>query len=296
MRTCPRLQGVSARAARFGPKEFSQLNVMAEQTDSVRNDRPSVLRDLATIYVALAMRDGRDDEDLAGEIAGLLAKWAWDGSIAAALPDVQSAIDVFRRELSASDLVACIQRVRDHSNPNDRRVALQDLISLALEDGAYSSLEARFVGALAREWDVHPEEPEHRLWSVFEADGLAGAWSRVHDLAIVYISLAHGSDRDLTQAEIDAIARKLGEWLPAALPSDVVVVLSEALRRYAEGPEADVVEASVTRIRESVPAHQRDAIISDLEYIAQADNVVLVEERAIIERLTRAWSDGGAPE
>jgi uncharacterized tellurite resistance protein B-like protein len=249
-----------------------------------------VLRDLATIYLIVGSRGGSDESTLEERVAGLLAKWAWDGSVDAATEDVRSAFDQSAGSLDGSVLFECIQRVRDHSAPADRAAAVEDLIALALEDGEYSSLEARFIEAVARTWDVHLAEPDHRLWSIIDGDGPPGSWSRIHDLAIVYIALAHGSDRDLTQPEIDAISRKLGEWLPAALPSDVVVILSEALRVYADGPHPDVVDAAEARIREAVPAHQRDAIIGDLEYIAKADNVVLVEERAIIDRLARVWA------
>jgi hypothetical protein len=61
----------------------------------------------------------------------------------------------------------------------------------------------------------------------------------------------------LSQEEIDAITLKLAEWLPAALPSDVLNVVGDALTAYAEG---------------------------------LSDEVVLVEEKALIARLAERWS------
>ena len=38
-----------------------------------------------------------------------------------------------------------------------------------------------------------------------------------------------------------------------------------------------------------MPAFQRNAVLDDLRYIANADGVLLVEERVMIEKIAEAW-------
>ena len=116
-----------------------------------------------------------------------------------------------------------------------------------------------------------------------------GDWTALHDLAVVYIALAHQADDDLSQKELDAISRKMAEWLPAAIPDDVRVIVEEALRTYAATDQRSLVRGAIQRLKVIVPAHQRAAIFADLEYIARADDIVLVEEKAIIAELASAW-------
>jgi len=170
------------------------------------------------------------------------------------------------------------------------REFLHDLVALALHDDWYAHQEGRFISAVARRWSIHPADDERvRLWSVMDSHVPDSGWTPLHDLAVLYIALAHQSDDDLSQQELDAIAKKLSEWLPAAIPGDVGAIVAEALRTYAVGDERSLVREAVARLRISVPPHQRAAIFSDLEYIARADNVVLVEERTLIAELANAW-------
>ena len=170
------------------------------------------------------------------------------------------------------------------------RVFLHDLVSLALHDDWYAHEEGRFISAIARRWSLHPADDEHvRLWSVMDSEESEGTWTPLHDLAVLYIAMAHQSDDDLSQTELDAIGRKLAEWLPAAIPGDVGAIVRDALRAYADGNVRDLVSEAVARLKVAVPPHQRTAIFADLEYIARADDVMLVEERAIIAELAEAW-------
>jgi hypothetical protein len=174
--------------------------------------------------------------------------------------------------------------------PSHLREFLHDLVSLALHDDWYAHEEGRFISAVARRWSLHPADDDRvRLWSIMGSESLDGEWTPLHDLTVVYIALAHRSDDDLSQKELDAIAHKLSEWLPAAIPGDVNAIVSDALRAYAEGDALGLVRDAVARLKVSVPPHQRPAILSDLEYIARADDVVLVEEVTIIAELAGAW-------
>ena len=58
-------------------------------------------------------------------------------------------------------------------------------------------------------------------------------WSVLHDLAYIYLVLAHATDHDLSAREKQVILDKLREWEPST--ADVRATLDAALARYAEG-------------------------------------------------------------
>jgi len=197
------------------------------------------------------------------------------------------------------ELLVAVQDVRDTLSDGQLAAVLEGLVAVALRDDRFEAEEARFVNAVSRslgidaaalELSADDEARVRRLWSVLEVgEGAEGRWTPVHDLAVLYLAIAHRSDGELSTTEVDAVTRKLGEWLPSALPADVLNVVDESMRRYANGPSAQILSASVARVVESVPAHQREAVLRDLQYVAEADHLVLVEEKELIARLAEHW-------
>ena len=247
---------------------------------------------LTTVYLALAHRSS---EEVGDDYERAIRDRVMERTGSLVSTDF---VDTLIREVS-SDLAngegtrvlgEAVRELGVRFEPDLLRQFLHDLVALALHDDWYHHEEGRFVSAVARRWDLHPADEERvRLWSVMDSHLSDGEWTALHDLAIVYIALAHQSDDDLDHNELDAIARKVAEWLPAAIPDDVGAIVAEALRSYAEDRERSIMRDAVLRLKASVPAHQRAAIVADLEYIARADDVVLVEEKAIIAELARAW-------
>ncbi len=246
--------------------------------------------DLALIFAALALRsDASPPSDYLEAVAAKLDSRSCTGKERARRL-VSEAVEKMSTVGGKELLVESIRRIRQSYEPDMRRAFLHDLVELALHDDWYMHEEGRFISAVARRWNVHPaEEGKSRLWSVMDSHESADAWTVVHDLALVYLALAHQADDDLSQRELDAIVKKLAEWLPAALPADVVIIVSESLQAYARGLDASAITAAVGRIKRAVPLHQRAALIADLEYVAEADRIVLVEEKTIIAELARAW-------
>ncbi len=130
-----------------------------------------------------------------------------------------------------------------------------------------------------------------KSWSILggTADE-SGSWSPVHDLALIYVTLAHRPDDDLSSEEILAIATKLNEWVPDAQEDDVLRVVQDALSVYVQGPDKRMFTEAVESIRSTVPKHQLAALLEDLTYVADADGRRLSEEEKMIDQLTRAWS------
>lgn len=269
------------------------------------NDAGRITNAVVTILISLdaaAVGNRERSSEFTSAVVGMVRRvvpTTGEDAIATSIAKLDS-------ELSAggarADLLIAVQTLRDLLSVDALRDLLADLVVFALQDDRFESEEARLISAIRRSWDVDSGEAvraasanvspdlRERLWSVLGSEGAAGTnWTPVHDLALVYISVAHRSDGELQRAEVDAITRKLAEWLPSALPSDVLNVVDEALRRYASGETHELLEQSIERVVSVVPVHQRPSVIRDLEYVAAADNVVLVEERQLIASLAERW-------
>ncbi len=268
------------------------------------NDAGRITNAVASILISLdaAAADSRErSPEFVRTVTGLVRRvvpTVEDEAVATAVAKLEA-----RGKGGANaDLLISVQTLRDLLSVDALRDLLADLVVFALEDDRFESGEAALISAIRRAWDVNSGEAvraasanvsddiRDRLWSVLGNDGAAGTnWTPVHDLALVYIYVAHRSDGELQRDEVDAITRKLAEWLPSALPSDVLNVVDEALRRYARGETDELLKQSLDRVVATVPVHQRPSVIRDLEYVAAADNVVLVEERQLIAALADRW-------
>lgn len=112
----------------------------------------------------------------------------------------------------------------------------------------------------------------------------------LHQLAYLYLVLAHGSDDYLTSAELDVITERLCVRRPDLEAAEVQDVVTEALAAYldAEDPHKPALKA-VVALRDHLTAAQRRAVLDDLVKIARADGLVLDDERTLLMRLASHW-------
>lgn len=115
-------------------------------------------------------------------------------------------------------------------------------------------------------------------------------WSISHNLALIYLALAYGTDHDLGNDEMKALTDALGRW--AAVPDDVKVqeVVLEAATAFLEGDPQTEVRRSIDRLREDLSFGERRRALRDVMRIAEADGVLLEREQGLIHRLADAWS------
>lgn len=186
------------------------------------------------------------------------------------------------------DAVDTLRRAQDDGRLHE---LLELLTDVSLADGRYEHEENQLIATLARLWDLHESPVEAgAAWSVLQAPSVTPTeWHPIHDLAVLYIGIAHRTDNELTADEVAAITRKLAEWLPDSLPDDVTNVIESAMSAYSRGDHDRILDNAMHAVEASVPDHQRSAVLNDLMYIARADRVVLVEERNLIARIAQAW-------
>ena len=251
----------------------------------------SILENLALLYIALAFGTDQalDDAemDVIAERLHDVQEVLGEGTV---LHAIKAALEGYTQPEARAHVGQAVEALRETVPPKLQARILKDLTEIGKADDRFLYAEALFIGELMQAWRLDTHEGLDvgpSLWSLF---GRANeGWTPVHDLALIYVTLAHGTDDRLSRDEVEAILEKLGEWMPGAGPPALRLVLADVLKIYEEAPEGRRFADAVEAVRTQVPSYQRPAILSDLRYVARADGVMLVEERVLIERLAEAW-------
>jgi uncharacterized tellurite resistance protein B-like protein len=121
-------------------------------------------------------------------------------------------------------------------------------------------------------------------------------WTREHELALVFLALAYGTDDELTEDELATMTDVLEGWrddFPADVVQDVVM---EALAIYLEDDEGSEVLESIDLLKQQLNPAERRRALEDIVRIAEADGVLLSTEQNLITRLAMAWEIRGTGE
>lgn len=215
---------------------------------------------LETVTRLLLVQSGHDDlDDIHRVVLDALEAYS------SGEPDLKSAARLLKQELTEAEM-ACV---------------LADLAEIARAGEVVAPEGQNLLETLSRAWDVVRADAGR---------GQAGEqWSALHDLAYIYLVLAHGVDNDLSDIEVQVILTKLREWIPDAPVEDVRRMLHRAMTEYAQGHEDGRIASAAAAVRDAMPHEQRMAALNDLVKIANADGVFLDDEEDLINRLQVAW-------
>lgn len=250
---------------------------------------PSLLHPLAALYVAMAQSDAAEltPAELEAVVDTLHGRHL-------NLPRVEVqhvVMETLTTHLQADSLSdAAVEAVRvlgDHLSPRLKRAVLGDLEQIALSDGVVLGGERALFEALVDVWNV--AVPWLGAMTPGPAERQTEAWSALHDLAYLYLALAHGTDSDFSGHERQVTLRTLQEWMPAAPPARIEAILEAALARYADGVSGDDLRQAAEAVRDALPQTQRKAALHDLVQIANADGVFLDSEEDFINELMVVW-------
>lgn len=260
-------------------------------------DARALCHDLALVYLALAY--GTDRALDAGELDVIVDCLAqWQCVEAEALREtVAEAMAVHAEEGAEAEVAHAIGTLAEALSSDERRRAMEDLVQIAEADGVLLSSEQSLLAALADTWGVRAVEQrlgQQRLGQQHRGEPHARpeappAWGLIHDLALLYVVVAHSTDAELSEPELEAIMERVGEWAPALDADEVRVVLRTVLEAYAEQPDEATLRRSVEGVRRGLAGAQRLVALNDLVYIAHADGVFTEEERRMIASLAQAW-------
>ncbi len=261
-----------------------------------------ILRDLALIYIALAHGTDQSLDDPEMDIIARRLQEVQAGvSGGTVLRAVKDALDDYMQEDASQRLEHATERIRTSVPQSLRRRIVRDLTEIGKADDKFLYAEAQFIGDLIAAWKVNLTDlvPESAsTWNILGAGpGVEVSWTPMHDLVLVYLTLAHRTDQSLSREEVKAIEQKMGEWLPNADEGVIERILHDVMRVYQED-ETRTLDEALAAVKAAVSPYQRAAILEDLRYIAHADGILLVEERVLIEKIAEAWecdSDEGVP-
>lgn len=249
-----------------------------------RIDDRSSLKHLAFLYLSIAHRsdDYLSDAELEAVTRMLTAR-----SVAQNRSEIQPIVmDALQDYLNADDVETATGTAAEHLQTvltdNEKRGVLRDLESVAESDGVLLTSEQSMLRRLAEAWSIRVplEEP---------AGSEPENWGVLHDLAYIYLVLAHGTDRDLTDSEVHVMLNKLKEWIPDGASADMRSVLDAAMEAYSLAENDDRIERSIRSVRDGLPREKRMAAMNDLVKIANADGVFLDTEEDLINHLLTEW-------
>lgn len=246
--------------------------------------------DLALIYISLAYgTDHELSDDELDTITGALQSWASLPEPSHVQEVVMEAAAAFLEGDPRSELRRSIDRLAGELSGDERRHALRDVIRIAEADGVLLEREQGLIHVLAEAWSLKrlSEELLRDTEAIVQRRG--EEWGIIHEVAFIYVIVAHSAGDGLQSEEIDVILERLQEWQPDLSEEQARDVLRVALQVYGDDSVGDLIHDSVETLKKTLPDVQRLAVLDDLHCIAQADGDLTDDEREMITFLARAW-------
>jgi hypothetical protein len=122
-------------------------------------------------------------------------------------------------------------------------------------------------------------------------------WSKTHELAYLYLALAHGADQDLAKSEKKTIVQKVEAWDPLIGHQGALDLLNQVAKTYMadrKSGDASRTRAAIRRLKGAMSKDELSRALTDLVELAQADGVILDAEWDFIDDAKKAWGVLGA--
>ncbi|WP_245846040.1 TerB family tellurite resistance protein [Longibacter salinarum] len=254
------------------------------------NDGWTKTHDLALLYVALAY--GTDHELSDGEVAAItdaLKDWAVVSEDTHVQEIVMEAATAFIEGDANSELTRAIDTLGGSLGPDERRRALTDVIRIAEADGVLLEREQGLISRVADAWSLRRLERELMDESDAAVQPRGEDWGLIHELAFLFLVVAHVANNELAEGEITVILERLQEWQPDLGPEEAREIVRSSLQVYAEGEQEALIRDSMTTLKKALPDVQRLAVLDDLHCVARADGNLSDSERKLITSIARAW-------
>jgi uncharacterized tellurite resistance protein B-like protein len=246
--------------------------------------------DLALLYVALAYGTDHDlSENEVVAITDALKDWVMIPQDAHVQEIVMEAATIFLEGNAKEELSRAIDAPAESLAPEERRRALTDVIRIAEADGVLLEREQGLISRVARAWSLRNLERQLLDDSEAAFQGRGEDWGLIHELAFLFLVVAHVANNEITEDEITVILERLQEWQPNLGPEEAREVVRSSLQVYAEGEQELLIRESMTTLKQALPDVQRLAVLDDLHCVARADGDLTDNERDLITSLARAW-------
>ncbi|WP_457653527.1 tellurite resistance TerB family protein [Rhodocaloribacter sp.] len=245
--------------------------------------------DLALLFLSVAYgTDHELSEDELNTIVNSLKEWLPGQDDEKIHELVMEAFSVYLEGDLSSELSNTIQSLEKTLTPDQRQHVLENIMRIAEADGVLLSTEQNLIGLVASTWGLKEIERELLGQSTAHVEVSEG-WSLLHDIALLYLIVAHGSDNSLSNAEIQVMIERLSEWQPDLTGEEVRSILREALQGYSEGLETEEIHDTLDSIKRAFSRIQCFAVVNDLVSIAQTDGPLNEHAVSMIRSLADAW-------
>jgi uncharacterized tellurite resistance protein B-like protein len=260
---------------------------MAETTDEWTQAHSQAL-----IYIALAYGSDHDlsDEEL-DTITERLRK-RYGGELEQDVQEVvMEAMSVYLEDQTADETIQAMRSLKRSLSSEERSRALEDVVQIAEADGVLLSSERSLISTLSEIWSLNATG-EDMLDKSTATTKEHPSWTLLNDISLMYVVMAHSTDNELSEGEIDAMIDRLQEWQPDEGEERVRETIRDTLAYYSEEPREEELRASVQAVKEALPVIQRLTVLDDLAHIAEADGTFNQHERDMISMLSQAWDIG----
>lgn len=111
----------------------------------------------------------------------------------------------------------------------------------------------------------------------------------LHDVALLYLALAHGTDMDIDPSEQVTMVERLKTWDPDAGAWRLRQILQEVMFAYLGEHSRHMVDAAMASIKASMSKDERVGVLNDLADLAVADGTLVPGEVAFIREIASFW-------
>lgn len=111
----------------------------------------------------------------------------------------------------------------------------------------------------------------------------------LHELALLYLGLAHGVDAHLSPAEHGEMVARLRKWQPQHDPALLTHVLRDAALTYFDESTTNRLDEAARILGSSLEVGVKQEIWNDLREVARADGTTLEQEGGFLDVLATQW-------
>ena len=111
----------------------------------------------------------------------------------------------------------------------------------------------------------------------------------IEDIALIALHLAHATDDELAQQEVEEMSTSLQQWRRDETEPTALAAIKSALETYVQAGAEAAFDGAVERMKARLSVADRAVLVADLTAIALADGTILDAELDVLNRLSEAW-------
>lgn len=111
---------------------------------------------------------------------------------------------------------------------------------------------------------------------------------RLHNLVLLYLSVAYETDHHFDPLERQTVIQLAAQWVPSLSPDRIEEIVDAAFSAARSGYVADV-DKLAGEVGAMLTPEQRRHVLTDLGQIARADGYLSADEANTISRIRTLW-------